>query len=125
MANRSEIDKSWRENVGQAMDEFFAERLGPDIAGDARRYCPKRTGDLADSIEHHLEGGNLIVSATGSDEDSYAVYVEMGTRPHEIRPRDKQALFWPGAAHPVGKVHHPGTQPEPFLRPALYQERGE
>lgn len=125
MASRAEVDDSWQENVDTAMVEFFEQRLGPDIAGDAKRYCPKRTGDLAESVEHHVEDGNLIVSATGSDEQSYAYYVEMGTRPHVIRPNGKQALFWAGAAHPVKKVNHPGTKPEPFLRPALFQERGE
>lgn len=125
MASRVEVDDSWRENVTAAMTGFFEERLGPDIANDAKRYCPKRTGDLADSIEHHVEDDNLIVSATGSDEESYAYYVEMGTRPHVIRPNGKKALFWAGAEHPVKKVNHPGTKPEPFLRPALFQERGD
>lgn len=107
------------------MDELFDSRLGPAIADDARRYCPKRTGDLAESIKHEVEDGTLIISAKGSDEESYAAYVELGTRPHIIRPNGKKALFWPGAAHPVGLVHHPGTRPQPFLRPALDQERGE
>lgn len=31
------------------------------------------------------------------------------TPPHEIKPRFKKALSWPGAAHPVGKVNHPGS----------------
>lgn len=125
MASRVEIDDSWREHVASAVDELFDSRLGPAIADDARRYCPKHTGDLAESVESHVENGNLIVSATGSDEESYAAYVELGARPHIIRPNGKKALFWPGAAHPVGLVHHPGTRPQPFLRPALDQERGE
>ena len=125
MAGRVEVDDSWEGEVAAALAAFFQERLGPDIARDAQRYCPERTGALARSIEHHLEDGDLIVSATGSDERTYAAYVELGTRPHEIRPSSKQALFWEGAAHPVAAVHHPGTRPQPFLRPALFQERGE
>jgi hypothetical protein len=48
----------------------------------------------------------------------YAKYVIGGTRPHDIYPRDKQALFWAGAEHPVRMVHHPGTKPNPFLSDA-------
>jgi hypothetical protein len=49
----------------------------------------------------------------------YAPYVVGGTRAHTILPRTKQALFWPGAAHPVRSVQHPGTKPNPFMTDAL------
>ena len=125
MATRVEISGDWEGEVETAMAKLFEDRLGPDIARDAARYCPERTGDLKESIEHHLEGQDLIVSATGgADGRTYAAYVELGTDPHVILPKDKKALYWKGAPHPVGKVNHPGTKPEPFLRPALYTERG-
>ncbi|MCX4750902.1 HK97 gp10 family phage protein [Kitasatospora sp. NBC_01287] len=126
MTNRVDIDDSWHAEVSAAVEAFLTDRLGPDIVSDAKRYCPERTGALQESIEHHLEDGDLIVSATGGDDGrTYAAYVELGTRPHVILPRDRRALFWPGAGHPVGKVDHPGTRPQPFLRPALFKERGE
>jgi hypothetical protein len=111
MARGTETDDSWEAQVLAAWDEFASTRLGPDIAGDARRYAPKRSGALADSIEHHMEEHDLIVSATGGDGGrTYALYVECGHR-----------------------VYHPSTgitgpeivPPQPFLRPALYKERGE
>ena len=37
-------------------------------------------------------------------------YQDQGTRPHTIRPRRKRALSWPGAAHPVRVVRHPGVK---------------
>ena len=39
------------------------------------------------------------------------------TKAHVIRPKVKRALFWPGAAHPVKKVNHPGSNipARPFL----------
>ncbi|MGA5820811.1 HK97 gp10 family phage protein [Kitasatospora sp. NPDC094028] len=121
-----EIDGAWENEVNTAVARLFAERLGPAIAADAARYCPEDTGSLAASIEHHMEGPDLIVSATGGAEGrTYAAYVELGTGPHIIRPTGKQAMFWEGAAHPVREVHHPGTRPQPFLRPALFQQRGE
>ena len=125
MTARVEVDDSWRENVSSAMDELFDTRLGPDIAGDARRYCPKRTGSLAASVEHHVEGGTLIVSAKGSDAKEYAAYVELGTRAHVITARPGSALYWLGARHPVRRVTIPDIPAQPFLRPALYQRRGD
>lgn len=53
----------------------------------------------------------------GTD-DPVGRYVVEGTRPHVIYPRDKKALYWPGARHPVGVVHHPGTRANPFLQRA-------
>lgn len=121
-----EITGDWKGEVDAAMARLFADRLGPDIAADAARYCPEDTGALAESIEHHMEGPDLVVSATGgADGRTYAAYVELGTGPHIIRPTGKKALHWQGAAHPVREVHHPGTRPQPFLRPALFQQRGE
>lgn len=110
MANRVEIEKDWREHVGKATVEFLDNRLGPDIAEDAQRYCPEDTGDLKRSIEHHLEDGRLIVSATGSDERTYAAYVELGHRVY----------------HPsTGEVGPETVPPQPFLRPALMVQRGK
>lgn len=39
------------------------------------------------------------------------------TRAHDIYPRVKKALAWPGGAHPVKVVHHPGSKipARPFL----------
>lgn len=48
----------------------------------------------------------------------YGRYLEQGTPPHIIRPRNKQALAWTGCRHPVRAVHHPGTQPHPIIQPA-------
>jgi hypothetical protein len=46
---------------------------------------------------------------------SYANFVEFGTKPHDIFPKDKKALFWAGAEHPVKVVHHPGTKANDFM----------
>lgn len=51
-------------------------------------------------------------------EDPVGRYVVEGTRAHVIAPRDKKALFWAGARHPVREVHHPGTKANPFMQKA-------
>jgi hypothetical protein len=53
----------------------------------------------------------------------YAADVEFGTRPHKIVPKNKKALFWRGARHPVKSVNHPGSRAKPFLFPAYEAER--
>jgi hypothetical protein len=97
------MDPDWRERVYAAVDEYFLDDLGPRIRDTAKALCPKRTGALAESIEDHLEVHTLIVSASGSDERTYAAFVELG---HRI------VAF----GHQTGRVQ----PPSPFLRPALY-----
>lgn len=54
---------------------------------------------------------------------SYALDIELGTRPHVIRPKRRKALYWKGARHPVKRVNHPGTRPYYVLRRALSAAR--
>jgi len=72
---------------------------------------PWRTGFLTQSFRAELTTGMLRWFPTAS----YAPYVEFGTKPHVILPKEKMALYWPGAAHPVARVNHPGTKANPFL----------
>lgn len=104
---RVEMEPDWAEHVTAQVDAFLDGRLGPAIAGDATRYAPVRTGRLRESIGHHLEDHTLIVEATAP----YAAYVELG---HRIAHGPRMSEVGP-------KV----VPPRPFLRPALYQERGE
>lgn len=46
---------------------------------------------------------------------NYAIFVHEGTKPHKILPKNKKALFWSGAAHPMKSVNHPGTRPNQFM----------
>jgi hypothetical protein len=49
--------------------------------------------------------------------------VEFGTKEYVIKPKDKKALFWAGAKHPVKSVTHPATAPRPYMTPAAEQVR--
>jgi len=98
----------WYDNVMAAWRRIADQMLGPAIAADAQGFCPVLTGALRDSIEHHMDGDVLVVKATGSDERTYAAFVEFGHR------------VW----HPsTGIVGPEEVAPQPFLRPALYQIR--
>jgi hypothetical protein len=127
-ALRFTIAPGWQDNVYAGTDALFLTQLGPQIWTDARALCPVfgganstatqvsldiaaslgnvEPGALRDSIEFHLSGHSLIVSASGSSDRSYAFWVETG---HNV------VVF----GRPMG--YRKG--PSPFLRPALYAVR--
>ena len=82
--------------------------------------APKRTGALAAGIHSRVEGGPGYARASFWARAPYTPYVLGGTRPHEIVAgfysgrSGKRTLAWPGMRHPVARVHHPGTRPNPF-----------
>jgi hypothetical protein len=82
---------------------------------------PWRTGFLVQSFRAELTPGLLRWFPTAS----YAQMVEFGTKPHTIVPKDKKALYWPGAAHPVRKVNHPGTKPNQFMERIVSESQEE
>ena len=105
----TQINGGWQEELLAKWDEYADTNLGPAIRDDAKRYCPVETGALRDSITHDVATDHaLLVSAYGSDERWYAVYVEL---PHRV--------FHPS----TGVVGPEIVPPSPFLTPALYQHR--
>jgi hypothetical protein len=96
---------------------------------EAKKLVPRKTGHTARTIRPgSLTDRFAIVEAAGA-----AVFLEGGTRPHIIRPKNKSVLSWP--ANASGRrlsgrartnsgrrifarvVHHPGTKAQPFLVP--------
>jgi hypothetical protein len=76
-----------------------------------RPTVPWMTGNLAQTFMPTI--GDLW--ATWVPTASYAAFVEFGTAPHLIVPKNGRALFWPGLEHPVHRAHHPGTAANPFM----------
>jgi hypothetical protein len=114
------IDPGGRAHVDVAINDWMQNVIGDAILSDAKDFVPKRTSRLHDSLRAECHDKVLRV---GSLDCNYATDVEMGTAPHVILPRNKKALHWPDAAHPVARVNHPGTHAQPYLRPALFQRR--
>ena len=106
-----ERDPPLRERVRAGRDAVEA------LAASARGERPDADGHRAAPGQHHapasrdevLVGTNVV----------YAAIHQFGgrTSARTIRPLGKKALFWPGAAHPVAKVEHPGSTvtARPFL----------
>jgi hypothetical protein len=76
--------------------------------------APVRSGRLLGSIRKIVSENEAIIGPTVP----YAVYVEYGTSPHEIRPVSASVLAFEVAGKMVFTpiVHHPGTKPNPFIR---------
>lgn len=93
--------------------------LADAIAADARRYAPIDTGYLHEHIDPRPDPTSpfhkLVVAAgAGMPPNAEApAYVEFGTRPHDI----------PNAFGLGFTAHHPGTEAQPYLRPAAYTKR--
>lgn len=135
--------------------DFAESRLGPDVADDMRRFCPVRTGALKASIEDHVEGVDLIVSASGGGEDdSGNLYVSrrlgkvsasgthkgaeqarhVGTavtrEVHHVEEGGRAYAAWVTlghrVAHPSTGIVGPETVPaQPFMQMALFQRRSD
>jgi hypothetical protein len=96
---------------------------------EQKLLAPRKTGNLARTI--HLGAVTPTRAETIASAD-YAAYVERGTRPHEIRPRNRKALRWAadgasarlsgtprsgGRVRFAKRVQHPGTRAQPFMIP--------
>lgn len=117
------LDYNKLRGAGPKVQRFASgvvRKTAHDIEADAKDRAPVDTGNLVANIRAEPQG-DLAWAVTSYAE--YGAAVEYGTPPHEIRPRNAQALFWPGAAHPVKVVHHPGTPPQPYLTPAAENQR--
>lgn len=112
------LDPSADAHLNAALQQTLTHVV-QDIAVDARGLVRINTGRLKSSIKWEVDG----LTGRVSTDVPYWVHVEYGTAPHVIRPRNKRALYWPGADHPVAFVNHPGTPAFPFLRPALLKAR--
>ncbi|MBU4278178.1 MAG: hypothetical protein KKC30_15665 [Proteobacteria bacterium] len=109
------------------LPEDFAERVRRGalaallaIESVAVEEAPHATGNLVNAItvEQAQGGGHVFVSGAAP----YGVYVHEGTgiwgpNKKRIRPVNKKALYWPGAAHPVASVA--GQKPNPFMDRAV------
>ena len=125
----SEIDKfvidlkDTSENIRSDVQKVL-KKSGFNIEARAKRNITNngsvKTGHLRRGITTDV--GNMEVTVHTSN-IKYARGVEEGTRPHTVRAKNKKALYWKGAKHPVKSVRHPGSRAKPFLIPAFEKEK--
>ena len=92
------------------------------VLASSRRKVARRSGALAKSfVEKIYTKGAKVFAVVKPDEKAkdastgevpfrIAHFVEFGTEPHDIRVGGRT-------------IHHPGSAPKPFLRPALMEQR--
>lgn len=119
--NTREYERGLRRYFGRMSDDVAraVDRTRIDVQNEARRRAPVDTGRLRSSIVSRTEGGGRSLGYVVGTNVNYAAAIEYGVAERDIFPSEKKALFWPGAAHPVAKVHQKERPARPFLRPAI------
>lgn len=99
----------------KAIDETMA-----DAVKEAKTNAPVKTTAYHGSIRMKpaVKSGSGYSGFWGSFTILYAIFIELGTKAHIIKPKKAGALYWPGASHPVGSVNHPGTEAQHVLENA-------
>lgn len=105
-----------------------AEMLAMDasvklVEATAKGKVPRRTGQLAASIQSKVSNQGPGFEGSVGTNAMYAPFVEEGSRPHEISPVTAMALLTDIGV--FSHVQHPGTSAEPYLAPALNDNRPE
>jgi HK97 gp10 family phage protein len=95
------------------------------IEGTAVMLCPVDKGDLRTSIGYACQLGSTAGAKKPGNYDGivstnkeHASHVEFGTRPHTITVKTARVLS-DGKTIFGKRVQHPGTQAQPFMRPAV------
>lgn len=120
------IDGLSQDNIRSAMRAGMVNLIS-DVEARAVKLAPVRTSTLVrKGITSTVSPDGLMGRLFTTDEAPYAKYVHDGTGlygPHKqkiiILPKNKKALFWPGAKHPVKKVVQKGIKGNPFFKKAL------
>lgn len=110
------LEESLRAKAGQVNQKvnFLGQDLTRIVHKWVQREAPRKTGRLKSAVQKHYTGNGGLIFISKSIAP-YSDYVIDGTRAHVIVAKNKKALFWRGAGHPVKKVRHPGTRSNPFV----------
>lgn len=108
--------------VTQEQVVLFKKGIANDLVYELSRAAPVDKGTLRQSIKAVPKGNTIHISMV-----DYAFYVEFGTPPHIIRPKNKKALHWKSGGKDIFAkiVRHPGTRPQPFIRNTLRTKFGQ
>jgi len=125
-------DKQFKHAVNDSTNQLV-KRAKLNVRNQTMNSKTKR-GNLQRSITPQIQNNGLTGVVTSKA--SYSKAYEDGTRPHDIRIKNKRVLAGPYRGRPAGwkvnkssrsmgfatygkKVHHPGTKAHPFMKPAF------
>ena len=107
--------------------EFMYEHLegrADRVIIRAKVTAPVRTYEYRSKIGRERVAGARTATVRVVARAPNSLILERGSRPHVIEAKNKQALHWRGARHPVKRVQHPGTPALHILRNALRAASG-
>ncbi|KNC93288.1 phage virion morphogenesis protein [Trabulsiella odontotermitis] len=114
LSHREPLMREIAAQLHGAVEDNFAQQGRPAWLGIKRDgMILQKSGRLVNSIVEYSDNDTAVV---GTNVEYAAIHQFGGeTRPHEIRPRNKQALAFNGRV--VKKVNHPGSKipARPFL----------
>jgi hypothetical protein len=88
---------------------------------------PRQTGRAAASVRS-VSSGNTIFIKGGGARVPYFGWLEFGGQLPRRRPRNKRALMWSGAAHPVASAQGPSlpkVREGRYIRPTITRRMPE
>lgn len=97
------------------------------VEAEAKQRVKVKTGNLRRQITHVTKHDEDVSRAKVGSNLEYAQPLEEGSKPHKIKSKDGKPLRFQvnGKWVVVDEVNHPGTKPQPFLRPAIEENVGE
>lgn len=99
----------------------LANSIALNLESEAKINAPwtDRTAHARQSLNGKAtnKGSEYRISLSHGVE--YGEVLEEGSPPHVIKPKNKKALYWRGANHPVKQVNHPGTKGKPIIAPTI------
>jgi hypothetical protein len=119
---RVRLDRGQLTRVIQGEARRTLRLRAPQVLNRAKILAPVDTGRLrASGRIEYSSFFSFRPKATIVFDTDYSAFVNDGTRPHIIRPKNAKVLrFNVGGRVVYAKVvHHPGTRPRPFLDRAL------
>lgn len=138
MAKQSQRNKIARPAVRKAAAEVrkAAKRLAPVETGELKRSITTKVETIRNGPVYAVIGPeNRKNAQTGRNPANYAHLVENGTKPHRIVPtagkkalaisskvlskRGTKVVASGASRNLVAGVDHPGSPPQPFMRPAF------
>lgn len=116
-----------RQALGRATMRLAVEAqrrvAGEKLSGGVLKV---RTGRLRRSINvRPLQETARIGATVGTNVFYGRIWELTGLPARTVVPREKKALFWKGAAHPVRRAEIPALGPRPFLAVVLQEMRAQ
>lgn len=102
----------------------ICQAVGVQLENDSKTNASwtDQTSNARQLIHSKVSGGGTSYNINVAHGVEYGGILEEGSKAHIIRPKNKKALYWSGAAHPVKQVNHPGTSAYKGIKSTMQSE---